>query len=549
MAPLIDQADDVLGYGGQHRTALRPIYEGADDAFPRFAVAADGCELTDSAGRTFVDWVGGGGPVLLGYRHPGVEDAIRAQLAAGPTMTLMHPIEVEVATLLKEMVPCAEMVTFGKNGSDVLTGAIRVARAATGREKVFQFGVHGFHEWFTCMHPGVLGIPAVLRELVQPFAYNDLDALADQFERNSGQVAAIVMEPMAFELPDPGYLEGLIALAHSHGALVVFDEMVTGLRLANGGAQELFDVTPDLACFGKALANGMPLSTLVGRRDYMELLPRVAYGMTFRGETLSLAAARVVLQTLREEPVAPHVARVGAELRSGFDEACADAGVRARLLGHDSRMAFSFENDAGIEAGQAQAVFLEQCAREGILTNGSLLPSLAHDDRAVSRTLSAFAAAATRVGELVAGGRGTIGESMAQCFSRNGNSGGGRAAGFLDSVWAEPDHLRICGWMLLEDGPPDAIEAVAEDGTLVVASRDHRPDVAEAYPSTPDAASAGFSLSLAAPVFAPQGDYTFTLRARHGDHERFACRAVRLREEHRSADHHPTRGEGGVLHL
>ncbi len=347
---LMRQADEVLGYGGHHRTALRPIYEGAADAFPRFAVGAEGCELTDSAGRTFVDWVGGGGPVLLGYRHPAVEEAIRGQLEAGPTLTLMHPLEVEVATMLTEMVPCAEMVTFGKNGSDALAGAIRVARAATGREVIFQHGVHGFHEWFTCMVPGVIGIPKVLRALVQPFPYNDLDALGALFERHRGEVAAIVMEPIAFELPEPGYLEGLIELAHSHGALVVFDEMVTGLRMANGGAQELFGVTPDLACFGKALANGMPLSALLGRRDLMELLPRVAYGMTFRGETLSLAAARAVLGALRDQPVAPHVARVGAQVREGFERACAGTGIRARLEGHESRMTFSFHHDAGIEA-------------------------------------------------------------------------------------------------------------------------------------------------------------------------------------------------------
>ena len=546
---LMDEADDVLGYGGHHRTALRPIYEGADEAFPRFAVSATGCELTDSAGRTFVDWVGGGGPVLLGYRHPAVEEAVRAQLDAGPTLTLMHPVEVEVATLLKEMVPCAEMATFGKNGSDALAGAIRVARAVTGREVIFQHGVHGFHEWFTCIQPGVLGIPKVLRALVEPFPYNDLDALAAQFERHRGEVAAIVMEPMAFELPHSGYLEGLIELAHSHGALVVFDEMVTGLRLANGGAQELFGVTPDLACFGKALANGMPLSALLGPREYMELLPKVAYGMTFRGETLSLAAARAVLQTLREEPVAPHVARVGAELHSGFEQACADAGVRARLLGHESRMAFAFEHDAGVEAGQAQALFLEQCARDGILTNGSLMPSLAHDDGAVARTLAAFTAAAARVGGVVGAGRSTIGASMAHYFSQSDDADGGSANGFLDSVWVEHGRLRLCGWMLLDDGPPDAIEAVAADGTVAVATREQRPDLAQAYPTTAGAESAGFTLSLPAREFAPEGDYAFTLRARQGDRERFACSAVRLRDEHRAADHHPTRGEDGVLHL
>ena len=539
---LMREADEVLGYGGHHRTALRPIYEGAADAFPRFAVAAAGCELTDSAGRTFVDWVGGGGPVLLGYRHTAVEEAIRAQLEAGPTLTLMHPLEVEVATLLREMVPCADMVTFGKNGSDALAAAIRVARAATGREVILQHGVHGFHEWFTCMHPGVMGVPKVLRALVQPFPYNDLEALAELFDRHPGEVAAIVMEPMAFELPAPGYLEGLVELAHSRGALVVFDEMVTGLRLANGGAQELFGVTPDLACFGKALANGMPLSALVGRRAYMELLPRVAYGMTFRGETLSLAAARAVLHTLREKPAAPHVAKVGAELRAGFERICAETGVRARLDGHPSRMTFAFHNDAGIEAEQAQALFLEHCAREGVLTNGNLMPTLAHGDEALARTLGAFERALSAVTEVVREGKRAIGGAMRGGFAADG-------IGFLDSVRAEPGHLFACGWMLLDDGPPDVVEAIGRDGARAVAERERRPDLADAHPAIPDAGTGGFRLTLPARDFASDGDYAFTLRGLRGDREVFACRAVRARAGHRAADHHPTRGADGVLRL
>ena len=195
-------------------------------------------------------------------------------------------------------------------------------------------------------------------------------------------------------------------------------------------------------------------------------------------------------------------------------------------------------------------MFLEQCARDGILTNGSLLPSLAHDERAIVRTLSAFAAAATRVGELVAGGRSTIGESMAQCFSRNGSSGGGRAAGFLESIWAEPDQLHICGWMLLEDGPPDAIEAVAEDGTLSVASRDHRPDLAEAYPSIPDAASGRLQPFTARAPCSLRGATTRSRSAR-GAKTMSASHAMpcACASEHRSADHRPTRDEDGVLHL
>jgi radical SAM protein with 4Fe4S-binding SPASM domain len=545
---LMHEADAVLGYGGHHRTALRPIYEGAGDVFPKFAVAAEGCNLTDTAGRTFIDWVGGGGPVLLGYRHPEVEEAVRAQLEAGPTLTLMHPVEVEVATLLKEMVPCAEMVTFGKNGSDALAAGIRVARAATGREVILQYGVHGFHEWFTCMHPGVQGVPKVLRALVEPFRYNDLDALAEMFARHRGEVAAIVMEPMAFELPQPGYLEALIDMAHAEGALVLFDEMVTGLRLANGGAQELFGVTPDLACFGKALANGMPLSALVGAAKHMKLLPSVAYGMTFRGETLSLAAARAVLRALREQPVAQHVARIGAELRGGFDRACAEYGVGARLLGHESRMTLAFHDQAGIERDQAQALFLEGCAAHGVLTNGNLMPSAAHDDRAVERTLRAFENALSRIGELVTSAKGTLAEAIVLGFRAAGEDERW-SRGSLDTVGAHAGRLEIAGWLLTEDGPPEVVEAVHDDGAIATARAVPRPDVARAHPAIPGAGMAGFNLSAPARDFARGDDYSFTLRARRGDHVIFSCRLARLHSEHQSAEHRPTLGEDGTLHL
>jgi glutamate-1-semialdehyde 2,1-aminomutase len=544
---LITEADDVLGYGGQHRTALRPFYRDADDVFPSFAVRAEGCELTDSAGRTFVDWVGGGGPVLLGYRHPAVEEAVREQLEAGPTLTLMHPVEVEVAQMLQEMIPCAEQVTFGKNGSDVLAGAIRVARAATGREIILQHGVHGFHEWFTCMHPGVLGIPKMLRALVQPFPYNDLDALAALFERYPGEVAAIVMEPMTFELPEPGYLERVRDLAHQHGALLVFDEMVTGFRLANGGAQELFGVTPDLACFGKGLANGMPLSALVGAREHMQLLQRVAYGMTFRGETLSLAAARATLEVLRDQPVTEHIARTGAALRAEFERACAANGVRARLLGHESRMTFAFHDDAGIEAEQAQAIFLSECAAHGVLTNGNLMPSQAHDDEAVQRTAEVFGIALERVGELMEASREEIGGAVHGGF--RDQPAGGLPAGFIDAVRHEEHGLFLCGWMLYEDGPPDAIEAVSATGTTVTAVGERRPDLPDSHPDVPGAETGGFNISLPAGEFSEQGDYEFTLRALKDGREVFALHAVRLASEHESPTHRPWRPPDGVLHL
>ena len=545
---MMRRADEVLGYGGQHRTALRPFYgESGGDVLPSFAVAADGYELVDSAGRSFVDWIGGGGPVLLGYRHPAVEEAIKSQLAAGPTLTLMHTVEVEVASMLKEMIPCAEMVAFGKNGSDALAGAIRVARAATGRDVLLQHGMHGFHEWFACMHPGVKGIPNVMRALVHPLPFNDLDGLAALFDRFEGEVAAVVMEPATSLLPEPGYLEGVRDLAHAHGALLVFDEMVTGFRFANGGGQELYGVTPDLACFGKGLANGMPLSAIVGKREYMELLTRVAYGMTFRGETLSLAAARAVLETLADEPVAERIAHTGAILRDEFQQACTEAGISARLLGHESRLSFVFDQHAGVSHEQASAIFIRECARAGVLTNGTLLPSLAHDDDAIRRTAAAFRSAAGEVAKIAAGGHRVLGDAVRAGFADEVRDG--LPAGYLDSAREEGAGLVLRGWILLADGPPDAVELVAAGGEIVAAEACPRPDIVIAFPAAPGAEGAGFAASLPARKFAPAGDYEFTLRARRGDREVLRCPIVRRRDEHGDPAHQPWLGSDGVLHL
>ncbi len=239
--------------------------------------------------------------------------------------------------------PCAESVGFGKNGSDVLTAAVRIARHVTSRDVILTHGFHGFQDWFAASNPGIGGIPQALRELVHPFPWNDLEALEALFKRFKGRVAAVVMEPAKQFLPAPGFLEGVRALADRHGALLVFDEIVTGFRFALGGAQELFGVVPDLACFGKALANGWPISVLTGRRDLLRRWQEVGVDMTWRSETLSLAAAKCVLRLLEERPVLPHLVSVGERLRSGFDTAARELGVAARLTGHPSRLAITFE--------------------------------------------------------------------------------------------------------------------------------------------------------------------------------------------------------------
>jgi glutamate-1-semialdehyde 2,1-aminomutase len=516
-ASLWEDAESLLAYGNQHRVLLRPLYRGEEAVFPRFAVRAQGCEIVDEQGRTFIDWANAWGPVLLGYRHPAVENAIREQLAAGPTMSLMHPVEVEVARLLTEMVPCAEMVAFGKNGSDVTTAAVRLARAATGREVILQCGFHGFHDWYTCLYENVAGTPDVLRPLVEPFPYGDLNALESLLDAHAGQVAAVMMEPFTLAMPQPGYLEGVRELAHAHGALLVFDEMVTAFRVANGGAQELLGVPPDLACLGKAMANGMPLSAVVGRADVMRHLPHVAYGMTFRGETLSLAAARATLTVLREEPVVEHVAQVGAQLRTAFGEMCAERGIEGGLHGPDARQTVVFADQAGVRGDRLATLFLQECALNGVLTTGTFLPSYAHDDEAVERTLEAIGRSLDAVAGLISG-------------ASNGLAAGRLLAtrGYIDGMTERRGTLHLAGWLLVDDQPPDEVVLVSAEGETAVASAVDREGVARTYPDVADAARSGWSAALSADSsFLREGTWEFELRAVRGGVVVFTCKVGR----------------------
>ncbi len=550
-AGLARRARDVLAYGGHHRILLRPLYAEEEGIFPEFAIAADGYELTTSDGRTFIDWASAWGPVLLGYRHPEVEDAIRAQLEAGPTLSLVHPVEVELAEALVDMFPCAEMVAFGKNGSDVTTAAVRVARAATGRSLILQCGFHGFHDWYVTKYraKNVHGIPTALRAFVHEFPYNDLESLEWLFMRYPEEVAAVVMEPVNLVLPEPGYLEGVRELTRQHGALLVFDEMVTAFRLANGGAQELFGVVPDLACLGKGMANGMPLSAIVGKREHMRHLPDTAYGMTFRGEALSLAAALAVTRILRREPVTEHIAAIGSKLREAFRKACGRRSVRADLFGPSARMTFQFEEVGPLDAARLQTIFVRECAREGVLTTGTVLPSYAHDDEAVKHTVTAFTKALERVHAAIDAGREVLGAAVGAGFTGSPRDGSmGPPAGCIDLIREVPGGLQLAGWLLLPDGPPDVVEVVGPAGEVRLARGVERPDVEEVFPKVRNARRSGFEITLPATIFAAGDSFDFTIRARRRARTSFRCHIVRSRKGQPSPSGAVVLGKDGTVH-
>ncbi|MEO5601906.1 MAG: aminotransferase class III-fold pyridoxal phosphate-dependent enzyme [Cyclobacteriaceae bacterium] len=281
---------------------------------PFFAAKASGAMLWDVDGNRYIDFVNSLASITLGYNDPDVNKAVIEQLHNGTIYSLSHELEFLVAEKIVEMVPCAEMVRFGKNGSDATSGAIRLARAYTKKDHVLVCGYHGWQDWYIGSTTRDLGVPSAVKSLTHKFFYNDILSLESKLKELKGNVAAIILEPVNVVPPTNNFLEQVKALAHQHGAVLIFDETITGFRYANGGAQEFFNVIPDLATFGKGLANGYPVSAIAGKADIMKLMEEIFFSFTFGGETLSLAASFAVLNKLQREPVVAKLFSTGEEL-------------------------------------------------------------------------------------------------------------------------------------------------------------------------------------------------------------------------------------------
>tara|TARA_B100000809_G_scaffold254895_1_gene292686 strand:+ start:11476 stop:12765 length:1290 start_codon:yes stop_codon:yes gene_type:complete len=281
---------------------------------PYFAERGDGAYLFDIDGNKYIDFMNSLLSITLGYNDQDVVNAVKEQLDKGTIFSLASELEVQVAEKICEMVPCADMVRFGKNGSDATAGAIRVARAYTKKEHVLVCGYHGWQDWYIGSTPRNMGVPKSTSDLTHTFSYNDIESLEKLLEEFEGEVAAVILEPVNVVAPENNFLGKVKELTHRHNAVLVFDETITGFRYSNGGAQELFGVTPDLATFGKGLANGYPVSAVAGKREIMVLMEEIFFSFTFGGETLSLAASLATLNKLQNEPVLETIKDTGTYL-------------------------------------------------------------------------------------------------------------------------------------------------------------------------------------------------------------------------------------------
>jgi glutamate-1-semialdehyde 2,1-aminomutase len=388
---LLERALKTVPLGSQ--TFSKSHLQFPPEIAPQFIERGQGATVWDVDGKPYTDFVNGLLSVMLGYKDPDVDKAIRNQLDSGITFSMPHRLEMQVAELLVEMIPCAEMVRFGKNGSDATAGAVRLARAYTGRDHVAVCGYHGWQDWYIGSTARNAGVPKDVQALTRSFTYNDLASLEAIFDEAGGKLAAVILEPMNVAYPAPGFLEGVRALCDQHGALMIFDETITGFRFENGGAQALFGVTPDLATFGKGLANGMPLAAIVGKKELMQVMEEIFFSFTMGGETLSLAAAHAVLLKLNREPVVETIAKTGKAVMTGIGAQIEALGTPAwlSLKGHPS-WSFSMITDSETATSwELKTLYIQEMIARSVLTLGSQNISYAHDERDVETFISAFA--------------------------------------------------------------------------------------------------------------------------------------------------------------
>jgi glutamate-1-semialdehyde 2,1-aminomutase len=388
---MLARAERVIPLGSQTFSKSRTQYPLG--VSPLFIQRGQGARVWDVDGNDYVDFVNSLAAVTLGYNDPDVTAAVRAQLDEGTIFSLPHPLETEVAELIVEMVPCAEMVRFGKNGSDATAGAIRLARAFTGRDHVIVTGYHGWQDWYIGSTPRHRGVPEATRALTHSAPYGDIAAVEALFARYPGAIAGLIMEPMNTDWPPAGYLEALQALCRREGTVLIFDETITGFRYAPGGAQEVLGVTPDLACFGKGLANGYPVSAVTGRRDIMMLMEEVFFSFTFGGETLSLAAAKATLEKLKRERVTEQLAARGQLLLDGAPPLIESAGLGDVLAvkGHPSWTFLTIADAGRASSFEIKTFMMQELHQRGFLWLGLHNISYAHSEEDIGGLLGAYA--------------------------------------------------------------------------------------------------------------------------------------------------------------
>lgn len=388
---LFEEAEKIIPGGVNSARHPRKFIPGK---YPIYMERGKGCHVWDVDGNEYIDWVMSFGPIILGHANHRVDEAVRKNMEQGFCFTMSHPVQNELAKELIKIIPCAEMVKFLTGGSDATSAAVRIARVYTGKEKIIRWGYHGWHDW--CYGGAgtdrkAIGVPEGVIKDVLSFTYNDLDSLEKVLKENKGKVACVIMQPYEVKegLPKEGFLEGVRELTHKFGAVLIYDEIRTGFRMALGGAQEYFGVIPDLTAISKAMANGYPISAVVGKREIMQVASKTRLSATFFVNSFPMVAALATIRELKEKDGIQYMWTMGRSLVEGLSNIFHEESVEAEVIGVPPLPLIKFiDKDKRVREGLKTAFFSETTKR-GILfhPNHNWFLSLAHTQEDVDKTL------------------------------------------------------------------------------------------------------------------------------------------------------------------
>ncbi len=404
---LLKEAKKLIPTGSQ--TFSKGTHSFSENFSPSHAFKGVGNKIMDVDKNVYLDFVMGAQPLILGYADKDVNRAVKKQLDQGSTFSLANQLEIDVAKLLKQHIPSAEQVRFGKNGADATTAAVKIARAFTKREHIAFCGYHGWHDWFIATTDKNLGIPKFNEKLAHPFNYNDIESLKKIFNSYKKKIACVIMEPIT--VSDPKCMKNLICkscknkpckknflgevkkICKKNGALLIFDEVVTGFRYSIGGVQKLFNVKPDLSCFAKAMSNGVPLSAVVGKKKYMKLFNSVFFSFTYGGECLGLAAANACIKKIHKKKVLNRIYKNGLDFKIKLNKLIKSHGLSYLFScdGHPSRTVLTIGKSEKLYSPILTKTFIQQeLLKSKILWSGYHCITYTFSKKDISKTISAY---------------------------------------------------------------------------------------------------------------------------------------------------------------
>ncbi len=387
---LLKRAIEVTPLGAQTYSKSYRYYCQGDS--PAFIERGDGCYLYDVDGNKFIDFVCALGPITIGYNNKEINDAVKKQLDKGISFSLQAEVEVELAEKIIEIIPCAEMVRFVKNGGDATTAAIRLARSYTGRDLIALSGYHGMHDWSIGSTENNKGIPEAISNLTKTFEYNNIESLEELFKQYPNEIAAVILEPIQANGPKDDFLQKIKELAHENGAVLIFDEVVSGFRYALGGASEYYNVVPDMAAFGKGMGNGLPISAVAGKKEIMKQIEEgIFVSTTFGGEALSMAGSLAALKILEQPGVYDHIWNLGTILKEGLEKLIDKYELNDVILvsGLPPHCGVEFEDVGSLDYLDINSIYSQSMIHNGIITVGINNINLSHTETEIEAYLKA----------------------------------------------------------------------------------------------------------------------------------------------------------------